>query len=187
MASRALLSRRTIVAATVAAAALLAAGCGGSSGGDGGTSPTATWAEGVCSAITTWTSSIKAIGDTLRSGNLSQDSLTRAGDDAKSATETFTSELEGLGTPDTEAGQQAKDSVDRLSTDIEGGVTTIEDALDGASGIGGILEAGPVIVTTLGTMGTQVSSTISSLRGLDAGGELATAFEDAPSCGELTG
>ena len=77
------------------------------------------WADGLCSAITTWTSSITSIVNTLKGGNLSQDSLTSAVDDAKSATDTFTSDLEDLGKPDTDAGQQAKDSVDQLSTEID--------------------------------------------------------------------
>jgi len=186
MATR-LLSNRILVTATVAAAALLAAGCGGSSDSSSDTSPTATWADGLCSAITTWTSSISSIGDTLKGGDLSKDSLNSAVDEAKSATETFTSDLDGLGKPDTEAGQKAKESVDQLSTDLKAGVTTIQDALDGASGIAGIIAAAPVIVTTLGTMGTQASSTISSLQSLDAKGELETAFKDAPNCTTLNG
>ena len=181
------MSRRILIAAVVAGAALLAAGCGGSSDSSSDTSPTATWADGLCTAITTWTSSISSIGESLKGGDLSKDSLNSAVDDAKSATETFTSDLDGLGKPDTQAGQQAKDAVDQLSTDLKAGVTTIQDALDGASGISGIIAAAPVIVTTLGTMGTQTSSTISSLQSLDAKGELETAFKDAPSCATLTG
>ena len=48
-------------------------------------------------------------------GDISKDSLTTAVDDAKSATETFTSDIEDLGKPDTEAGQQAKESIDQLA------------------------------------------------------------------------
>ena len=102
-------------------------------------SPTSEWADGLCSAITSWTSSLSSIGDTLKQGNLSKDSLTSAVDDAKSATDTFTSDLDGLGMPDSDAGQQAKDSVDQLSTDLKSNMTTIEDALDGVSGVSEIL------------------------------------------------
>jgi hypothetical protein len=182
------LSKRILVAATVAVAALLAAGCGSSSdSATSDTSPTATWADGLCSAITTWTSSISSVGETLKGGDLSKDSLTSAVDDVKSATETFTSDLDGLGKPDTEAGQQAKEAVDQLSTDLKADMTTIQDAVDGASGLSGLIAAAPGIVTTLGTMGTQASSTISSLQSLDAKGELESAFKDAPSCSELAG
>ena len=136
--------------AVLVAVALLAAGCGGSSdSASSDATPTAEWADGLCSAITTWTSSLTTIGDTLKGGNLSKDSLTSAVDEAKSATETFTSDLESLGKPDTEAGQQAKDAVDQLSTEIQADMTKIEDAVDGASGVAGILAAVPVISSTL--------------------------------------
>ncbi len=185
-----LLSKRALFAATVVGAALLAAGCGGSSdSGDSSTdaSPAAEWADGLCTAISTWTTSISSIGDSITAGGLSKDSLTGAVDDAKSATETFTSDIEGLGKPDTEAGQQAKESVDQLATDLKSEVATIDEALDGASGVAGILAAVPVISSALGTMGTEVTSTLSELEGLDAKGELESAFEGSSSCNDLAG
>jgi uncharacterized protein YoxC len=183
-----LLSKRSLLAATVAGAALLAAGCGSSSDSSSSdTSPTTEWADSLCSAINTWTASITSIGDTIKSGDISKDSLTTAVDDAKSATETLTSDLKGLGKPDTEAGQEAKDSVDKLSSDLQSEVTTIEDELDGASGIAGYIAAAPAIATALGTMGTDVTSTVTTLQGLDAKGELQNAFDDASSCFDLTG
>ena len=108
-------------------------------------SPTTEWAGGLCTAISDWTSSISSIGDTIKGGDLSKDSLTSAVDDAKSATETFTSDLDGLGKPDTEAGQQAKDSIDQLSSELKDEVATIQDELDGASGITGLIAAIPAI------------------------------------------
>ncbi len=177
-------SRRALVAATVVAAALLAAGCG-SSGSD--TTPTATWADGLCSAITTWTSSIKAIADTVKGGDLSKDTLTSAVDQAKSATKTFTDDLDNLGKPDTQAGQQAKDSVDQLSTDLNADMTKVQDAVDGASGVSGVISAVSVISSTLVTAGNQVSSTVSGLQGLDAKGELESAFKQSSSCTALAG
>jgi hypothetical protein len=181
------MGKRVILAGAVAvAAALLAAGCGGSSDSSSGdTSATEEWASGLCSAFSTWTTSISAIGTTLKGGNLSQDSLKSAVDDATSATETLTSDLDGLGKPDTDAGQQAKDSIDQLSSDLKADVTKIKDELDGASGIAGILAAVPVLTSTLSTMGTQVSSTISGLESLDAKGELKAAFSGSSSCTEL--
>ena len=104
------MSKRLALAAAVAACALLAAGCG-SSDDASDTTPTTEWADGLCSSITTWQSSITTIIDTLKGGSLTQDSLTAAVDDAEEATRNFTTSLKGLGRPDTEAGQQAQDSV----------------------------------------------------------------------------
>lgn len=180
--------RRAIAAAVIVVAALLAAGCGGSSDDSSSSaSPTTEWADGLCSAITSWTSSLSSIGDTLKQGSLTKDSLTSAVDDAKSATDTFTSDLDGLGLPDTDAGQQAKDSVDQLSTDLKADMTVIEDAVDGASGVSGILDAVSVVSSTLVKMGSKVSSTITSFQDLDAKGELESAFKQADSCTELAG
>ncbi len=181
------LSKRGTLAATVAVAALLAAGCGGSSdtSSSSDASPTSEWASGLCSAITTWTSAISSIGDSVTGGDLSKDTLTSAVDDARAATETFTSDLEALGTPDTEAGQQAKESIDQLSSEVKDEVSTIEDALGEASGVAGILKAVPAVTAALAKMGTEVSSTITELENLDAQGEIKSAFEDSSSCSEL--
>jgi hypothetical protein len=176
-----------LVVMTIVAAALLAAGCGGSDDSSSDVSPTTEWAGGLCSAISDWTSSISSIGDTIKGGDLSKDSLSSAVDDAKSATDTFTSDLDALGKPDTEAGQAAKDAIDQLSSELEDDVATIQDELDGASGITGLIAAIPAISTSLSNMGTQVSSTISDLENLDAKGELESAFKDASSCDDLTG
>ena len=181
------LSKRTLTAATIAAAALLAAGCGSSSDSASGETATATWADGLCSAVTEWTTAISSIGDTVKDGDLSKATLTSAIDEARSATETFTDDLDSLGKPDTEAGQQAKESVDQLSTDLKADVAKIEEALDGASGIAELVAAAPVIVSTLTTMGTQVSSTIAGFESLDAKGELESAFKESNSCTKLAG
>ena len=112
---------------------------------------------------------------------------TSAVDDAKSATETFTSDLDGLGKPDTEAGQQAKESIDKLSTELKAEVTKIEDAARRRIGHRGIIAAVPVIISTLGDDGDAGHLDALDLEGLDAKGELESAFEDSSSCTDLTG
>lgn len=108
-------------------------------------------------------------------------------DSIVAATETLTSDLDNLGKPDTEAGAKAKESVDQLSTELQGEVSTIEDTLNGASGVAGIIAAVQTISTALGNMGTQVTSTVSDLESLDAKGEFESAFNDASSCSDLAG
>ena len=66
-------------------------------------------------------------------------------------------------------------------------MTVIQDALDGVSGVSGILTAVSVVSSTLVKMGNQVSSTITSFQDLDAKGELESAFKQADSCTELAG
>ncbi|MSO94467.1 MAG: hypothetical protein EXQ81_01575 [Thermoleophilia bacterium] len=189
------LTSRSSLAVVVVAAALLAAGCGGSSddsssgdsGGGSEASPASAWADGLCTAITAWTSSISTIGDAVKAGDLSKDTLTNAVDTVTTSTAMFTSDLKGLGRPDTEAGQQAADSLDQLVTDLEDGVAEITSAFDGASGITAIIAATPVLLATLATMSTQITSAISGFEAMDVKGELESAFTAAPACTAIAG
>jgi hypothetical protein len=170
----------------VTAAALTAAGCGGSSDKGSETSPTAEWADGLCTVLATWKGAISSVGDTLGSGVPSKESLTSAADDVQAANQELVDGLSGLGKPDTAAGQDAKDSIDQLSTDLEADVQKIEDAVGGASGVSDVLNAVSVVASTLSTMGTQVSSTLQELEQLDAKGELRDALEQSSACKDLT-
>jgi hypothetical protein len=176
--------RRVVLpVAALVAAVLLAAGCG-SSGSD--TTPTQQWADSLCTAITTWQSSITDVANSLKGGNLTKDSLNTAADDVKSATNTFTDDLGNLGKPDTEAGKQAQESISQLQSDIKDDLQKIQDTVDGASGIAGIIQAVPTITATVSSAGTQISSTITTLQGLDAKGEIKSAFEQSSSCASLS-
>jgi hypothetical protein len=165
--------------------AVLAAGCGGKSNSSGTTSTT-DWANGLCSAITTWTTSLKTATNSLQGGNVSKDILTSTADDVKSATDTFVDDLKGLGKPDTQAGQQAKASVDKLADELQSDASSIQDAVKGVSGIGDVLTALPTVTTSLGSMSSQFQATFSELQQLDAKGELQNAFQQADSCKSLT-
>jgi hypothetical protein len=178
------MSSRLTIAMVVAVCALVAAGCG-SSDDSSDTTPTTEWADGLCSSITTWKSEITTIVNSLKGGNLSQDSLTAAVDDAEEATRNFTTELKGLGRPDTDAGQQAQDSVNELTTQIDADMTTIQDAVSNASGVAGVIAAVPTITSTIQSAGNQVADTISGFEELDAKGELESAFKDADSCEDM--
>jgi hypothetical protein len=177
------LRRFTLILLAIGAASI-AGGCGDDESSSGTT--TTEWADNLCSAITTWTNSVKSAGESLEGGNLSKESLTSAADDITSATGTFADDLKGLGTPDTEAAQQAQDSIDQLSSDIETNVNEIESAIDNASGVSGTSAAITTITRTLSTMSGRVSSTFSDLEGLDASAELEEAFREADSCSSLT-
>jgi phage-related protein len=162
-------------------AAFLASGCGG---GKDENSATA-WADDVCSAATTWRDSITSTTDSLSGGNLSENGLTSAVDDIKSATSDFVDDVRGLGAPDTESGEQAKESLDKLADAADENLSTIQSAVDDASGVSGVMQAVTAISTALSTMASQVSSTVAELKQLDAGGELEAAFNDADSCKDL--
>src|SRR4051794_8163150 len=117
--------RLAVAAVPFAALALIAAGCGGDKDDTSGATP---WADDVCTAVTTWTGSLNDAASSL-SANLTRQGLDDAADDAKDATGTFVDELQGLGTPDTAAGAEAKDIVDQLASDLSDNARDIENAI----------------------------------------------------------
>jgi hypothetical protein len=175
-------SRPALVLGAALAAATLAAGCGGN---DDETSATEAWASGVCSAITTWSDSTRSATEALTGEGSAGDRLDAAISDVQDATTTLVDDLEDLGVPETDAGQEAQDLVEALADDLEENLDTIEDAADSSDGASETLTAISTISATLVTMGSQASSTFEELQQVDAGGELSDAFDQADSCDSL--
>jgi uncharacterized protein YoxC len=174
---------RLALVSAVAVLALSAAGCGGNDDNDA----TTEWAGGVCSAITTWQSSITSAVNSVKD-NPTKDGIQSAVDDAKDATTTFTNDLKGLGKPDTDAGQQAQDAVNELSSDVDAGVQQVQQTVQEAenAGAAGALSAISEVSATLATLTSQVTTTVTQLQSLDGGQELKDAFDNADSCNDLT-
>ena len=124
------MSSKALLLPVLAAAALLAAGCGS---GDDETSGANDWANSVCSAVSTWKTSVSSAATSIQGGNLSENSLESAVDDVTDATKTLADDLKDAGRPDTADGQKAKGVVDQLAGEIEDGAEKIADAVDGAS------------------------------------------------------
>ena len=139
----------------------------------------------VCSAITSWSESISSTAATLSEGNLGEGAVEDAVDDLGSATRDFVDDVRGLGTPDTEAGEQAKELLDQLADDVDDSLSAMEEAVDDASGVSGVVEAVTAVSAAISSLGAQLTSTFAELEQLDAGGELEDAFEEADSCAEL--
>jgi phage-related protein len=183
---------RSLLAVLILSAAILAAGCGGgssSSSGASGTESSATaaddWANSVCGAFATWKNSIQDAGQGIKD-NPSEEGIKTAGEQIQSATQTLSDDLHGLGRPDTESGQQAKDTIDQLATNLDTSLQKINEAMDNASGTAGAVTAASTIGTSLVTMADQVSTAFQQLQDIDAQGELQSAFESADSCAGLT-
>ena len=173
---------RITLVALVLGSLLVAAGCGGSSSNE---SSAKDWASGLCSALTTWTSSVKSAATSLK-GDPSEDGLKSAAGDIKSASDTLVGDLNGLGKPDTKSGQDAKDAIDQLSSEVEDDVQEMQSAVDKVSGVQGVLAATSSVSATLSKMGDQINSAASKLDSADPGGELKQAFQKAPACKSLT-
>ena len=176
-----------VVLAPLLVLAVLAAGCGG--GGGGGSSSTKSpeeWADGVCSAINTWSDSLRSASESVTGGNLSENSLKQAASDLQDSTAQLKDDLHNVGKPDLESGDKAKEDVDTLSSNISAGVDKIDGALKDVQNGGGIVNAVTTVTSTITTMGTQVQTTFNELKSLDPAGELKSAFENASSCKNVT-
>jgi hypothetical protein len=169
--------------ASVLALAVLAAGCGGGgSSSSDSTKPPEEWADGVCSAINTWTDSLRSATQSVTGGNLSENSLKQAASDLEDSTAQLKDDLDNLGKPDLASGDKAKQDVDTLSTNISNNVDKINGALKDVQNGGSIVNAVTTVTSTIQTMGTQVQTTFNDLKSLDPAGELKSAFENASSC-----
>lgn len=175
---------RVLLSTVVLALALVAAGCGGD---DEEADATASWASGFCTAVTDWTNSLGDVTSQFTdTSNLSEAGLQSAADDTRSATEELIDELRGLGTPDTESGDEIKSSLDELATTLESEADKIGDAVEGVSGITGIASAITTVSTSLSAMGSAFASTLQTVEAADVGGELQSALEDSPECAGIS-
>jgi hypothetical protein len=174
------LMRRGLAIAVVVLA-LIAGGCGGSK-----TTTPQEWADSLCSSLNTWKDSVVKAANSLSGGNVTRDSLKSAAGDVKDATDTLTDDLKGLGKPNTQAGQEAKDTVDQLSTQLEDGADKIQSAANDVSDASGLVQAMSVVAGAFTTMGNQIRAAYNKVRSLNGAQELKTALSNSDSCKKLT-
>jgi hypothetical protein len=165
--------------------ALMAAGCGGGDDESSAT-PVDDWAEGFCTAITTWTGQLEQAVKPLRNlSSVSRDKVEQAGAEIRTATDQFTDDLQGLGTPETDAGDEARQAVDDFKTTIDDDLDDIEQAVEGTSGVTGIKDAVTAITSSLTSMQQAFNKMVKSIRTTDSERKLRTAFEEADACGTI--
>lgn len=179
------MSRPTVTAAMIAAAALLAAGCGSGGGSTTQATPTVDWANSLCAATDTWTSTLTDTASSLKDGPYTSAALQDAADTAQTATQAYLDDLKGLGEPDTQAGRDAKAAVDELQSELQSGADTMRKATENVSGVSEVLGAVSVVTGSLSTMANEVDATITKLQQLDPQGELQQAFSQADACTAL--
>ena len=173
--------RRLLALALTIAIALLAAGCG-----DDSSSPEE-WASGVCSAFSDWRESVTTAGEELRSGATNKDDLEAAVGDLEEATDEFVDDLRDLDDLETDEGQQAKETLDRLAEDVDQNKEDIQETVSGASGVQELVQAATSIGSTISLMGQQLQETFQELEQLEPGSELSDAFQNSEDCQALSG
>ncbi len=193
------------LAAAVFAVGLIASGCGGgskssattssvtttasvttTSGGGGGKVSKEEWADNFCSAVYTWGTTIRSIGQSFPSPP-TKEALQNAADDFKSANEKLVSDLKSLGTPDLPGGQQARVVVDQLAGDLKNASDKIDEALSNLSSGTDVANAASVFSSTFVAIGTSFRQALSQLRSINeqAKGSLKDALQSSSSCQKL--
>ena len=153
--------------------------------------PSATeWAGSVCTSLSDWKTSIAALAD-LDDG-LDAQTLGTKIDDAQAATTTLVNDLEELGPPDLEAGDEARArlsaSVDELRAsfdELEEGAHEAADAGSATDFLRSLAKLAPQFQALLGEAATTIEAVESANVGDEAAAELRTAFESAPACDGL--
>jgi hypothetical protein len=179
---------RVLVAAVIAVLALSAAACGGGKKAattTTGAAATEAWAGGVCSAFTTWTKSLKEVGNSLKGGGLNSLSgakLQQAEGQVEDATNTLAKSLKALGPPSTTSGAAAKSSVSSLENSLSTSMSAIKTALPRNPSLSDVMSAIPTITAEFTKMGDSLNKTLGDLKTADPGSEIAQAFKQAPSC-----
>jgi hypothetical protein len=163
----------------VLATVVVLAGCGGD-----GPSASEEYANGVCSSLSAWVTDVQNTVQSLTDAGLAtgREDIQAAFDETKNATDTLVNDLEGLGPPETEDGQQAKSELDGLATQLRQQLDVIQNALDSG---GGVTEIAATVSTAVSAAANAVNTTYQDLKGLDPAGELGDAFENGDDCNSL--
>ena len=176
------LAATVVVSATFA---ILGAGCGGD------TSAEEEWAGDVCSSVSNWQDqarqSTEDVREALQSpGAGTVETLETEVREIIDATQEVGNDLQELEPPDTEAGEEAKQEIDTLATQLESTATNIEETFDNLpddAGLSDLANALEPLVPTIQSLIASVSSTFDAVK--ESGSELKEAFENADSCEEF--
>jgi membrane protein implicated in regulation of membrane protease activity len=166
-------------AALLAVAVLTLAACGGDD-----ESESEAYANDVCGSLSTWVTDVQATVQSVTERGLavSRADIQAALEETRDATDALVDDLEELGPPETQDGQEARSDLDALATQLRQQVDIIEEALESGSGV---TEIAAVVSTAVATAANAVNMTYQNLRELDPGGELSDAFENSDDCDSL--
>ncbi len=167
-------------AALLVAAVLALAGCGG----DDAPSASEEYANDVCGELSTWVTDVQGTVTSLTDQGLSisRDDIQTAFDQTKESTDSMVNDLEQLGAPETDDGQQAKSALDGLSSQLRQQLDVIEQAVNSG---GGVASIAATVSTAVSAAANAVNTTLQNLQGLDPSGELRDAFENSDECDSL--
>ncbi len=151
----------------------------------------AVWADSVCASLSTWRSSITSLAD-VSGGTLTPESLREKLDEAQAATSELVVQLQELGPPDVENGDQVEEALDGAVAGLEQSYESLQAAASDAATAedpGNFLGALAALGDDFQALLTQIQDTVATLQSAslfgEASAELEQAFADADACQEL--
>jgi hypothetical protein len=157
---------------------------------DSGPQSTEEWAGSVCTSLSDWRDSIRSLAD-VSGEPLTADSLRGKVDDADSATSTFVSELQDLGAPDLEAGDQLEEELDASVAQLESSYDVLKESANSAADAPAseFLQELAGLASDFAALQTAIATTVTTLQNANVAeeskAEVQQAFANAPSCQSL--
>ena len=164
--------------------AVIVAGCGSSHSDK---KANEAYADGVCSAIDTWSSEVQSLAAGVGGGGISKSSLQKKLTQFQTATKNLVSEIKAVPAPNTSDGKDAKKKVNGLVTQVQSTTAAAQSALAGLPAnapLAHIVSALSALAPQLTALTTAAQSTLSSLQ--QAGSSLSKAFESTSACKKLS-
>ncbi len=173
---------RSTLAALSIGFVLLAAGCGGDDAGADA------WAGDVCSSVQEWRENLTSLALDAQVEGLSPESVRTAIDGGVEATRRLRGQLDDLGPPDTEAGDEIERELDELADQVLDEVEAAQaeaEALPEDQSVGELIESLTSIAGGLQAVVGDVEATFADIQELEPGTELEEAFESSEDCRDL--
>jgi hypothetical protein len=170
--------RRLLLPVLVVVPVALLAGCGG--GGGSSTTSAADWANGYCSAATTWVTTLDQARADAKTG---QASPSNAAQTVTNQTNTFTQTINGLGTPDTPDGSTSESTAKDLATKLQGRTGRISAAASTTNTSVTVAQRKKIVNDQVAGALSDVATATGQLETNDA--ELGTAIKASSDCTKL--
>ena len=174
--------RSTLAALSIGFVLALAAGCGGDDAG------AEAWAGDVCSSVQEWRENLTSLAVDAQVEGLSAESIRTAIDGGVEATQRLRGQLEDIGPPDTEAGDEIEQELDELSDQVIVQVEAAQaeaEALPEDQSVPELLDPSTSIAGELQSVVGEVEATFTDIQELEPGSELEDGFENAEACQNL--
>jgi hypothetical protein len=174
--------RSTLAALSIGFVLALAAGCGGDDAG------AEAWAGDVCLSVQEWRENLTSLAVDAQVEGLSAESIRTAIDGGVEATQRLRGQLDDLGPPDTEAGDEIEQELDELADQVIEQVEAAQaeaEALPEDQSVPELLESLTSIAGELQSVVGEVEATFTDIQELEPGSELEDGFENAEACQNL--